>query len=176
MIDTTEYAVPLTDAELLAAADHKSDAEKTAVDLQPADPDKIRRRAGTPKPMGAALGEETGDEPEICSSCKESHFVLHVDREKPLCDECRGKKNADNLKKINDLKKHWQGRGSTPPKFRASFGYGCTEKNADTTCFRFMLPSGSWGMPVYMAGDHTFYPSEANSFYDELTIDGWIEE
>ncbi|MBQ7396081.1 MAG: hypothetical protein IJW08_06050 [Lentisphaeria bacterium] len=146
--------------------------------LQNESDDSVRRRRGIPEWQGnpmSAICMEKADAPEVCAVCKECHSVLHIDREKPICGNCRERKNKPNLEAIERLKNYWNSRGSTAPKFRAAFGHGCSSPKRDTTCFRFMLPSGSWGNPVYLAGDYTYTGSQAESYYRELKKEGWAE-
>lgn len=152
-----------------------------AVERQPVpDPEEQDRRAGIPAfkgdTMSAALTEnETGKPAEVCSVCKECHCVLHINYDKPICGVCLDRKNLKNLKEIDALKIKNRDY-PTRNRFRAMFGYGCTPQKRDTTCIRFMLPSGSWGNPVYLAGDYEFAGSQAHSFVEDLKGKGWREE
>lgn len=142
------------------------------------DADTRQRRAGIPKftgnTMAAALEEEEGTPSEVCSVCKECHSVLHISADKPICGICREEKNKENLLKIDELAKFWQSK-KVQPAFRVIFGFGCIPTKRDTTCFRFMLESGSWGNPVYLAGDYTYTNSQSFNFYKELVKHGWRE-
>ena len=142
------------------------------------DEETKQRRAGIPKftgnTMAAALEEEEGTPSEVCSVCHECHSVLHMSSDKPICGVCRDKKNSENILKIDELAKYWQSQ-KKQPAFRVFFGFGCTHKKRDTSCFRFMLESGSWGNPVYLAGDYTYTNSQSFNFYKELTKMGWKE-
>lgn len=149
-----------------------------AVVLPVADADLLRRRAGTPLWQGNTLNaaiEDGESSAEVCSICNECHSVLHINNDKPVCGICRDKKNKKNFDAIMRLKNYWSSRGSNSPKFRPGFGHGCTPKNRDTTCFRFMLPSGSWGNPVYLAGDYEYKGSQAHAYYQALIEEGWAE-
>ena len=167
-----------------------ADAEKTNQDTpeggkilsdsEMKDEDFLRRRKGIPADPGVSLASVWLDEPdgEECSVCHEAHYVLHINQEKTICAVCREKMNNKKLPEIEALMKHWKTIGEPAPAFfRANFGYGCSHLRSDTTCFRFMLKSGSWGNNIYMAGDYTFEGSEANIFYKNILGDGWrLEE
>lgn len=144
----------------------------------PEDDAVAKRRAGIPmftgNTMGAALGEEDGNPSEVCSVCHECHSVLHMAGDKPICGICRDKKNTDNLEKLDELASYWQSKNKRP-SFRVQFGFGCIPVKRDTSCFRFMFESGSWGNPVYLAGDYTYERSQAFAFYKELVTHGWAE-
>ena len=139
------------------------------------DPEKHRMRSGIPaftgKTLSDALGED-GDPRETCSVCGACHSVLHINNDKPICELCRSTRNEKNIALLDELEKYFQDR-KIQPKFRAQFGYGCTPDHRDTTCFRLMLQSGSWGAPIYMAGDYAYTFSQAWSFYEELTRRKW---
>lgn len=167
-----------------------ADAEKTNQDTpeggkilsdsEMKDEDFLRRRKGIPADPGVSLASVWLNEPdgEECSVCHEAHYVLHINQEKTICAVCREKMNNKKLPEIEALMKHWKTIGEPAPAFfRANFGYGCSHLRSDTTCFRFMLKSGSWGNNIYMAGDYTFEGSEANIFYKNILGDGWrLEE
>ena len=167
-----------------------ADAEKTNQDTpeggkilsdsEMKDEDFLRRRKGIPADPGVSLASVWLNEPdgEECSVCHEAHYVLHINQEKTICAVCREKMNNKKLPEIKALMKHWKTIGEPAPAFfRANFGYGCSHLRSDTTCFRFMLKSGSWGNNIYMAGDYTFEGSEANIFYKNILGDGWrLEE
>lgn len=146
-----------------------------AVVLPVADPEVVRRRSGQPVFIGntlsAALDEEETTA-EVCSVCKECHSVLHINHDKPVCGICRDRMNLKNLEKMDELFRHWAEK-NRQPEFRAQFGYGCSPKKSDTTCVRFMLPSGSWGAPVYLAGDFEYSGSQAQKFLETLFSEGW---
>lgn len=151
--------------------DEKEDAP---VSTLPEDDAATKRRKGIPSftgnTMAAALSEEESGKPtEVCSVCKECHYVLHIMGDKPICGICRDKKNLNNLKYIDEIRAYWENKGQKPA-FRAICG-----NNWDTTCFKFMLGSGSWGNPVYLAGDYTYEGSQAFSFYNNLLKNGWAE-
>ena len=112
----------------------------------------------------------------MCAVCHEAHYVLHINNEKPVCDICRERMIDKKMPEVAILEKHWKGRGSNPPLFRADFGYGCSHLRSDTTCFRFMLKSGSWGNHIYAAGDYTFEGSPAFNYYNILVQRGWAED
>lgn len=141
------------------------------------DEETKRRRAGIPKFTGNTIGaamEETKKESEICSVCHECHSVLHISADKPICGVCRDKRNAKNITKFDELAIFWQTQ-KKQPCFRVTFGFGCIPTKRDTTCFRFMLESGSWGNPIYLAGDYAYTGSQSFAFYKELVKHGWRE-
>ena len=188
LIDTVEMSVD-DEEDLFAAAESRSGVEES--ESEPSDPsdssdksdqemradDEERRRKGEPADPGRGLADIWLNEPEgeVCSVCHEAHYVLHINSEKPVCDVCREQLNNKKMPEVAILEKHWKGRGSNPPLFRADFGYGCSHLRSDTTCFRFMLKSGAWGNHVYMAGDYTCEGSQAFSFYNNLIRQGWRE-
>ena len=189
LIDTVEMTAD-DEQDLFADAESRSEEESTESgeeeesdgaelsDSEMRDADLLRRRKGEPAAPGRSLASCWLDEPEgeVCAVCHEAHYVLHINNEKPVCHICREQLNNKKMPEVAVLEKHWKGRGSNPPLFRADFGYGCSHLRSDTTCFRFMLKSGSWGNHVYMAGDFTFEGSEAFVFYNNLLQRGWAED
>lgn len=152
-------------------------AEEILSDEEIREADTLRCRKGEPANPIKSLADVWlhGPDGEVCADCNECHYVLHVDNEVPICGICRDKRNNKKMPKIDTLKKYWEGKVSTPPKFRVEFGYGCSHLKSDTSCFRFMLESGSWGNHIYMAGDFKFEGSQAFSFYNNLLKNGWAE-
>jgi hypothetical protein len=186
LIDTVEMTAD-DEQDLFADAESRSEEESTESgeeeesnlsDSEMRDADLLRRRKGEPAAPGRSLASCWLDEPEgeVCAVCHEAHYVLHINNEKPVCHICREHLNNKKIPEIDVLEKHWKGRGSNPPLFRAEFGNGCSHLRSDTTCFRFMLKSGSWGNHAYMAGDFTFEGSEAFVFYNNLLQRGWAED
>ena len=105
---------------------------------------------------------------DICYMCGaintlNGNKILHINHDKQICLVCLAEKNERNLKKVSD----WEKSGHQV-LFRPMFGFGCTPKNADTTCFRFMGAGHSWGLPVYKAGNYEVEGTDANLFYSAL--------
>lgn len=116
------------------------------------------------------IDAEKSPEPkaDICYMCGaintlNGNKILHINHDKQICLSCLAVKNDRNLKKVSD----WEKSGHQV-LFRPAFGFGCTPKNADTTCFRFMGAGHSWGLPVYKAGDYEIEGTDANLFYSSL--------
>ena len=186
LIDTVEMTAD-DEQDLFADAESRNEEESTESgeeeesnlsDSEMRDADLLRRRKGEPAAPGRSLASCWLDEPEgeVCAVCHEAHYVLHINNEKPVCDICRERMIDKKMPEVAILEKHWKGMGSNPPLFRAAFGYGCSHLRSDTTCFRFMLKSGSWGNHIYAAGDYTFEGSPAFNYYNTLVQRGWAED
>ena len=185
LIDTVEMTAD-DEEDLFAAAESRSDEEPESDKSDSSDKsdtrmradDEERRRKGEPADPGRGLADIwlNEEEGEVCAVCHECHYVLHINNEKPVCDVCREKMINKKLPEVAMLEKHWKGMGSNPPLFRADFGYGCSHLRSDTTCFRFMLKSGSWGNHIYVAGDYTFEGSPAFNYYNTIVQRGWAED
>ena len=105
----------------------------------------------------------------ICTYCgaintNSENKILHVSGNKPVCRICLAKKNEKYFNQVLS----WDNKGHQV-LFRPAFGFGCTEKAYDTTCFRFMGSGHSWGRPVYKEGDYETPGTEAAEFYAELS-------
>lgn len=118
--------------------------------------------------------EQAGDdanrkeEETLCSCCgaintNSGNKILHVFGNKPVCRICLAKKNEKYFNQVLS----WDNKGHQV-LFRSSYGFGCTDKKCDTTCFRFMGSGHSWGCPVYKEGDYETPGTEAADFYAEL--------
>ena len=111
--------------------------------------------------------EET--EENICTYCgaintSAGNKILHVSNNKAVCRICLAQKNEKYFNQVQE----WHNKGHQV-LFRPSFGFGCTDNKADTTCFRFMGAGHSWGCPVYKEGNYETEGTEAAEFYAELS-------
>ena len=105
----------------------------------------------------------------ICTYCgaintNTGNKILHVSGNKPVCHTCLAQKNEKYFNQVLE----WHNKGHQV-LFRPSFGFGCTDNKADTTCFRFMGAGHSWGCPVYKEGDYETPGTEAAKFCAELS-------
>lgn len=110
--------------------------------------------------------EET--EENICTYCgaintSAGNKILHVSNNKAVCRICLAQKNEKYFNQVQE----WHNKGHQV-LFRPSFGFGCTDNKADTTCFRFMGAGHSWGCPVYKEGNYETEGTEAAAFYANL--------
>lgn len=82
-----------------------------------------------------------------CAGCGNANVpVYHLSGGVAKCWHCIDKKNLEYMIKLKN------GLAEGRVLFRAQFGYGVLQEDADLTCFRFNFQSGSWGTPIYKRG------------------------
>ncbi len=98
-----------------------------------------------------------------CAGCGNANVpVYHLSGGVAKCWHCIDKKNLEYMIKLKN------GLAEGRVLFRAQFGYGVLQEDADLTCFRFNFQSGSWGTPIYKRGDYKVDGTEAQIFFAYL--------